>query len=360
MTFPKPNNIVAEKYVAGMSLFKSKLAKIKLSANESALGPSPKAKKEYIKVSKSFARYPDSDGSFLRKTLSNKFKLDRNRIILGSGSDQIFELICKSFLKKGDEVIVPKYSFIIYRIYSKMSGAKVIYSRENNFRVSVKEIIKKVSKKTKIVFLANPNNPTGTYIKKKDLIFLRKKLRSNILLVVDDAYYEYVKQKDYLSALKIFKNYKNVVMTRTFSKIYGLAGLRVGWGYGSREIINALNKVKPPFNVSRPALFAASAAIKDNMWLNKEIKHVNKWNKKMFNEFKRMKIETNKSYSNFLLVNFNRVKINSSKVFKLLAKTGILVRKMDVYGIKNSLRITIGKSDENRKLISKMKKILNV
>ena len=360
MMLPKPNNIVAEKYVAGMSLFKSKLAKIKLSANESALGPSPKAKKEYIKVSKSFARYPDSDGTFLRKTLSNKFKLDRNRIILGSGSDQIFELICKSFLKKGDEVIVPKYSFIIYRIYSKMNGAKVIYSRENNFKVSVNEILNKVSKKTKVVFLANPNNPTGTYIKKKDLLFLRKKLRSNILLVVDDAYYEYVKQKDYLSALKIFKNYKNVVMTRTFSKIYGLAGLRVGWGYGSREIINALNKVKPPFNVSRPALFAASAAIKDSAWLNKEVKHVNKWNKKMFNEFKRLKIETNKSYSNFLLVNFDRVKINSSKVFKLLAKTGILVRKMDVYGIKNSLRITIGKSNENRKLISKLRKILNV
>ena len=360
MMLPKPNNIVAEKYVAGMSLFKSKLAKIKLSANESALGPSPKAKKEYIKVSKSFARYPDSDGTFLRKTLSNKFKLDRNRIILGSGSDQIFELICKSFLKKGDEVIVPKYSFIIYRIYSKMNGAKVIYSRENNFKVSVNEILNKVSKKTKVVFLANPNNPTGTYIKKKDLLFLRKKLRSNILLVVDDAYYEYVKQKDYLSALKIFKNYKNVVMTRTFSKIYGLAGLRVGWGYGSREIINALNKVKPPFNVSRPALFAASAAIKDSAWLNKEVKHVNKWNKKMFNEFKRMKIETNKSYSNFLLVNFDRVKINSQKVFKLLAKTGILVRKMDVYGIKNSLRITIGKSNENRKLISKLRKILNV
>ena len=360
MTFPKPNNIVAEKYVAGMSLFKSKLAKIKLSANESALGPSPRAKKEYINVSKSFARYPDSDGTFLRKTLSNKFKLDRNRIILGSGSDQIFELICKSFLKKGDEVIVPKYSFIIYRIYSKMNGAKVVYSKENNFRVSVNEILKKVSKKTKIVFLANPNNPTGTYIKKNELLLLRKKLRNNILLVVDDAYFEYVKQKDYLSALKIFKNYKNVVMTRTFSKIYGLAGLRVGWGYGSKEIINALNKVKPPFNVSRPALFAASAAVKDSRWLNKEIKHVNKWNKKMFNEFKRMKIETNKSFSNFLLVNFDKVKINSSKVFKLLAKTGILVRKMDVYGIKNSLRITIGKSDENRKLIFKLKKILNV
>ena len=360
MKLPKPNNIQTEKYVAGMSFFKKRLAKIKLSANESALGPSPKAKKEYMKVSSSFARYPDSDGTFLKETLSKKFKLDKNRIILGAGSDQIFELICKAYLKKGDEVIVPKYSFIIYRIYSKMSGAKVIYSKENNFKVSVKDILKKVTRKTKVVFLANPNNPTGTYVSKKDLLILRKKLRSNILLVVDDAYYEYVKQKDYVSALKLFASSKNVVMTRTFSKIYGLAGLRVGWGYGSKEIINVLNKVKPPFNVNKAALFSASAAVKDGAWLNKEIKHVNNWNKKMLNEFKKMKIETNRSHSNFLLVNFNKVKISSSRVFKLLAKEGILVRKMDVYGIKNSLRITIGKSEENRKLISKMKKILNV
>jgi histidinol-phosphate aminotransferase len=151
-----------------------------------------------------------------------------------------------------------------------------------------------------------------------------------------------------------------VVVTRTFSKIYGLAGLRVGWGYGSKEIIDVLNKVKPPFNVNKAALFSASAAVKDGTWLSKEIKHVNNWNKKMFNEFKKMKIETNRSYSNFLLVNFNKVKKSSSNVFKLLAKAGILVRKTDVYGIKNSLRITIGKSEENRKLISKMKKILNV
>ena len=360
MKLPKPNNINAQKYVAGMSFFKKRLARIKLSANESALGPSPKAKKEYIKVSKSFARYPDSDGSYLRESLGNKFKLDKNRIILGAGSDQIFELICKAYLKRGDEVIVPKFSFIIYRIYSRMNGAKIIYSREDNFKVSVQDILKKVTRKTKIVFIANPNNPTGTYVSKKDLLFLRKKLRSNILLVVDDAYFEYVKQKDYSSALKLFSKFKNVVMTRTFSKIYGLAGLRVGWGYASKEIIDVLNKIKPPFNINSAALCAASAAVKDTAWLNKEIKHVNNWNKKMFNEFKKMKIETNKSYSNFLLVNFDKVKINSSKVFKLLAKAGILVRKMDVYGIKNSLRITIGKSEENRKLISKMKKILNV
>ena len=360
MRFPKPNNIVAEKYVAGMSLFKSKLAKIKLSANESALGPSPKARKQYLEVSKNFARYPDSDGTCLRNTLGKKFKIDKNRIILGSGSDQIFELICKSFLKKGDEVIVPKFSFIIYRIYSRMNGAKVIYSKEENFTASVKDIIKKVTKRTKIVFLANPNNPTGTYISKKELLFLRKKLRSNILLVVDDAYFEYVKLKNYSPGLNLFKNYKNVVMTRTFSKIYGLAGLRIGWGYSSKNIINALNKIKPPFNVGRPALFAASAAVRDSVWLNKEIKHVNRWNNIFFKEFEKMGINTNKTYANFVLLNFDKVKINSKKVFNSLANSGILVRRMDPYGIKNSLRVTIGKNNENKKFISKMRNIFNV
>ena len=184
MRLPKPNNIVAEKYVAGMSLFKSKLAKIKLSANESALGPSPRARNNNFlwKFQKNFARYPDSDGTFLRKTLAKKFKIDKNRIILGSGSDQIFELICKSFLKKGDEVIVPKFSFIIYRIYSRMNGAKVIYAKEDNFTASVKDILKKVTRRTKVVFLANPNNPTGTYIPKKELLFFKKKIEKQYFI----------------------------------------------------------------------------------------------------------------------------------------------------------------------------------
>ncbi len=360
MRLPKPNKIISEKYVAGLSLFKGKQSKIKLSANESALGPSPKAIKEYLKVSKNFKRYPDSDGTFLKKILSKKFKLDADRIILGSGSDQIFELICKAFLKKGDEVIVPEYSFIIYRIYSKMCGAKIIYAKENHFTISIENILRKVTSKTKIVFLANPNNPTGTFVTKKQIIKLRKKLRSNILLVVDDAYYEYVKLKNYSPGLNLFKNYKNVVMTRTFSKIYGLAGLRIGWGYSSKNIINALNKIKPPFNVGRPALFAASAAVRDSVWLNKEIKHVNRWNNIFFKEFEKMGINTNKTYANFVLLNFDKVKINSKKVFNSLANSGILVRRMDPYGIKNSLRVTIGKNNENKKFISKMRNIFNV
>ena len=360
MRLPKPNKIVAEKYVTGLSKFRNKAAKVKLSANESALGPSPKAIKEYLRLSKNFKRYPDSEGISLRKTIAKKFKLDLNRIILGSGSDQILELICKAFLRKGDEVIVPKYSFLIYRLYSQMNGAKVLYSKEKNFTISVDEILKMVTKKTKIVFLANPNNPTSTYVDKKKLLFLRKKLRSNILLVVDDAYFEYVKQKDYSSGLQLFSNFKNVIVTRTFSKIYGLAGLRVGWGYGSKEIINSLNQYKPPFNINSPALSAAEAAIKDNVWLNKEIKHVKRWNDKFFKEFEKLNIETNKSFTNFLLINFDKVKKNSSIIFRLLAGAGILVRKMDNYGIKNSLRVTIGKNEENKKLILKLKKVINV
>ena len=358
MSLPKPNKINAEKYVAGLSLFKQKAAKIKLSANESALGPSPKAIKEFNKVAKNLKRYPDSDGIFLKNVLAKKFKLDSKRIILGSGSDQIFELICKAFLNKNDEVIVPEYSFIIYRIYSKIYGAKIKFAKEKNFTISINNILSKVTKKTKIVFLANPNNPTGTIIYKKELLQLRKKLRSNILLVVDDAYYEYVKDKNYSSGIKLFSNSKNVIVTRTFSKIYGLAGLRIGWGYGSKNLIYALNQIKPPFNINRAALFAAAKSIKDSKWLNKEIKHVNKWTKIFYRNFKKLGIDTNFSYGNFLLVKFDKIRKNSKQIFLRLAKNGILVRKMDVYKIKNSLRITIGNSLENKKFIKVIRKVI--
>jgi histidinol-phosphate aminotransferase len=360
MKLPKAKILLAEKYVAGLSLFKQKFAKIKLSANESALGPSPKAIKEYIKVSKNFKRYPDADGTFLRKIIANKFKLNQSRIILGNGSDQIFELICKAFLDKGDEVIVPQYSFIIYRIYSKLNSAKVIYAPENQFTSSVNNILACVTSKTKIVFIANPNNPTGTYIVKKEILRLRKKLRSNILLVVDDAYFEYMNFKDYESGLELFSKFKNVVVTRTFSKIYGLAGLRIGWGYASKNIVDSLYEIKPPFNVNRPALFAASVAINDTVWLNKEIRHVKKWSKFFYDAFKELNIHTNRASVNFALINFDKVRKTSKQVFYALAKTGILLRQMDVYGIKNSLRVTVGNSKENLKLITELKKILNV
>ena len=360
MKLPKPRKIIAEKYVAGLSLFKSRRSPIKLSANESALGPSPKAVKSYSSIGKSFVRYPDSDGTYFRKVLAKKFKLKRDRIILGSGSDQIFELVCKLFINKGDEVIVPEYSFIIYRIYSRMFGAKVRYAKEENFAPSINSIMNCVSKKTKIVFLANPNNPTGTYLNKSEVLKLRKKLRSDILLVIDDAYFEYINDPDYASGIDLFSKSENVIITRTFSKIYGLAGLRIGWGYGPKKIIKKLYEIKPPFNVSRPALFAATQAVLDTKWLNKAIEHNNYWAEKIFNVIDEIGIATNRTNVNFFLLNFNYVNQSAAKVFNKLANSGILVRQMDVYGIKNSLRVTIGNSKENKKFISVLRKIFNV
>ena len=360
MKLPRPRKIIAEKYVAGLSLFKSIRSPIKLSANESALGPSPKAVKSYNSIGKGFVRYPDSDGTFFRKVLGKKFRLDRNRIILGSGSDQIFELVCKLFLNKGDEVVVTQYSFIIYRIYSRMCGATVKFAKEENFKPSVQSILDCVNRKTKIVFLANPNNPTGTYLDRNEMLELRKKLRSDILLVVDDAYCEFIEDPNFVSGMELFSKSKNVLITRTFSKIYGLAGLRIGWGYSSKAIIQKLYEIKPPFNVSRPALFAATQAVQDISWLNKAIKHNNYWSEKIFEVIDEIGIATNKTNVNFFLLNFDFVEKSSSQVFNKLANSGILVRQMNVYGIKNSLRVTIGNSNENKKFITTLRKIFNV
>ena len=360
MKLPKPRKIIAEKYVAGLSLFKSRRSPIKLSANESALGPSPKAVKAYNSIGKSFVRYPDSDGTFFRKVLGKKFHLDSNRIILGSGSDQIFELVCKLFLNKGDEIVVTQYSFIIYRIYSRMCGATVKFAKEENFTSSVQSILDCVSRKTKIVFLANPNNPTGTYLDRNEMLELRKKLRNDILLVVDDAYCEFIEDPNFASGIELFSKSKNVLITRTFSKIYGLAGLRIGWGYSSKAIIQKLYEIKPPFNVSKPALFAATQAVQDTNWLNKAIKHNNYWSEKIFDVIDEIGIATNKTNVNFFLLNFDFVDKPSSQVFNKLANSGILVRKMDVYSIKNSLRVTIGNNYENKKFITILRKIFNV
>ena len=358
MNFPRPKKINAEKYVAGLSLFKQKVAKIKLSANESALGPSPKAIKEFNKVAKNLKRYPDSDGIFLRQILAKKFRLDPKRIILGSGSDQIFELICKAFLNKNDEVVVPEFSFIIYRIYSKIYGAKIKYAKEKNFKISINNILSKVTKKTKIVFLANPNNPTGTIISKKELLRLRRKLRSNILLVVDDAYFEFMNQDDFISGLELFKDEPNVMITRTFSKIYGLAGLRVGWGYSSKEIIDAMYQIKPPFNVNSAALSASSEAINDNEWTLKAIEHNTFWTKKIYDVLEKNNVVINKPSANFFLMNFDKTKISSDEAFDKLANERLILRKMSQYKIPNCLRLTIGNNQENEHFIKTINNIL--
>jgi len=356
MTLLKFNKISFESYKPGKSrLFRLKNV-IKLSANESALGVSPKVGKE-INKKINFSKYPDSKSNNLRLNISKKFNCEFAKIICGAGSDEIIQIICQLFLKQKDEVIVPQYSFLMYRIYSKIVGAKVLYAKENNFKISVSEILNKVSKKTKIVFLANPNNPTGTYLKKNELLKLRKKLRSNILLVVDDAYDEYMKKKDYASGLKLFKKNENVIILRTFSKIYGLASLRIGWGYGPKKIIDAMNIIKPPFNVNMAAQLAAVAALNDKSFINKSVKHNLIWANKIKKFLNKLNIITNEVTANFLLLNFSKCKYSANYIKKKLENNGIILRSMQTYKINNALRLTIGSSSANNKLIRILNKI---
>ena len=358
MTLPKPRNINVDKYIGGLSKFKKIDNPIKLSANESALGASPKAINAFTNEKDKILKYPESDSNSLRDAVSKKFSIDPSRIICGAGSDQIFDLVCKLFLGPEDEVICSEFGFIMHKIYASLYGAKIILAKEKNYRASVDEIIKKVTEKTKIVFIANPNNPTGTYLSKNEMLSLREKLRSNILLVVDDAYFEFINTDDFFSGLDLFKEKPNVLITRTFSKIYGLAGLRIGWGYSSKEIIDAIYQIKPPFNVSRPALSSAIEAIKDNEWTAKAIEHNTLWAKKIFTALEEKKIIVNKPTANFFLLNFDKAKINSEEVFEKLANNRLILRKMTQYKIPNSLRLTIGDNLANEYFIKTIKDIL--
>ena len=354
MNVPNFRKIDLITYKPGRSLLSSKKEVIKLSANESALGAGERVRNILKNRNNNISKYPDSKFKRLIETISKKFNLNKEKIICGAGSDEIIQMICTLFLNKGDEVVVPQYSFLMYRIYAKIVGAKVKFSKEVNFKVSVDEVLKKVGRNTKIVFIANPNNPTGTYLTKKELLKLRKKLNKKILLVVDDAYFEYMMNKDYSPGLNIFKNFSNVFILRTFSKIHGLAALRVGWGYGDKKIINELYKIKPPFNVNKFAQDCAVEALYDNKHIKNSIKHNTYWCKKIKSELQKYDITTNEVTANFFLLNFKNCKFSSNFISRKLENRGIILREMYAYGIKNCLRLTIGNVKENKFFLKQM------
>ena len=357
MTQLKFRKINIESYRPGKSTLGKIKNLIKLSANESALGVSSRVKKLNLK-NINIEKYPDSKCKALRTQIAKNFRCDFNKIICGSGSDEIIQMICQLFLNKNDEVILPKYSFLMYRIYAKIVGAKIIFSKEKNFKICVDDIISKTSNKTKIVFLANPNNPTGTYLNFKELKNLRKKLNKKILLVIDDAYFEYMTQKDYVSGLKLFKNNNNVFILRTFSKVYGLASLRVGWGYGSKKIIDELYKIKPPFNVNKIAQLSAIESLKDYKFIKKSVQHNLNWSAKIKKFLENKNIKTNKIAANFFLLDFDSCKKSAKYVAKKLENKGIILRSMENYKMKNKLRMTIGSTAQNIKFIKEIKNIL--
>ncbi len=360
MTTLRFKNFDIEAYKPGKSSVKKLKKIIKLSANESALGVSPKVRKIISNRKLNFSRYPDGKSEKLRHQISKKFKCDKNKIICGAGSDEIIQMLCQLFLKPTDEVVLPQFSFLMYRIYAKIVGAKVIFAKEKNYKVSILEILKKVTKKTKIVFIANPNNPTGTYLNKFELIKLRKKLRKNILLVVDDAYFEYMKNIDYKSGLDLFKNKNNVFILRTFSKIYGLSSLRVGWGYGDKKIIDGLNIIKPPFNVNEVAQEAALESLKDKKFISRAIEHNITYAKKLKFFLNKYNISSNNISANFLLLDFAKCKVRAKYFYEKLKSKGIILRSVDnSYKIKNMLRLTIGSRTDCLKFISAVESIFN-
>ena len=360
MITPSFKKFKIEPYKPGKSKVKKLKNAIKLSANESALGMSPKAKKIISNKNLTLDRYPDGKSQDLKKAISKKYKCDLNKIICGAGSDEVIQMLCQLYLNPKDEVVVPEYSFLMYRIYAKIVGANVIFAKEKKFKISVTEIIKKVTKKTKIVFIANPNNPTGTFLTKKELIKLRKKLKKNVLLVIDDAYFEYMKNLNYASGLNLFKNKENVFILRTFSKIYGLSSLRVGWGYGAKRIIDALNIIKPPFNVNEVAQKAAVESLRDNKFILRSVKHNIFYARKLKFFLQKYGITSNEVSANFLLLNFKKCKFKAKNFNNKLKSKGIILRSTeDGYKIKNMLRLSIGSKKDNLKFMSAVKSIFN-
>ena len=330
---------------------------IKLSSNETPLGTPAKALKE-LRKSFSASRYPDGSSNVLREALAKQHKVNMNNIICGNGSDEVLSLFAHCFSGPGDEVLYSRHGFLVYPIAIKAAGSKPISVPEKNYKANVDAIIKKASAKTKICFIANPNNPTGTYLTRNELVKLREKLPKKCLLVIDSAYAEYVEKDDYSNGLDIAKNYNNVACTRTFSKIYGLASLRIGWAYSSKEIIEFMNRVRLPFNVNTLAQKAAIEAIKDEKFINKAKSHNNKWKPFIENELINMGLEIVPGVANFVLLKLKNEK-QANACYSYLEKNNIYVRKVSEYGLPSFLRITVGLKNENIMLCKTIFNFLN-
>ena len=353
---PKPNILNISPYVGGDSKISGLKQIIKLSSNEGALGPSPKAMEAFNKEAKNLHRYPDSSAAKLREAIAETYGLDPDRIVCGSGSDELIDLLARAYSGPGDEVIHTEHGFLMYSIAAKGAGAKPISVPEKNLRGDVDSLIKRAGKDTKILYLANPNNPTGTYLADTDIRRLRDGLPDHVLLVIDSAYAEYVTRNDYKDGKQLVEDFNNVVMTRTFSKIFALGGIRLGWAYCPREVADVLNRLRGPFNVSSPAMAAGIAAIRDIAFTDEVRTHMEKWYKWTKENLIELGLEVPSQVGNFLLVRFpDDPDQNAEATNEFFRTRGIIVRRMTEYSLPECLRITIGKQDEMQKLLITLK-----
>ena len=343
-------------YKGGKSSISGKNNIIKLSSNESSYGPSPKVL-EKINLQETLSnshRYPNIDGAKLRDKLASINNLNANQIVLGCGSDETLLFTALAFCQDGDEIIHAQHGFEMYSIITKIVGAtSKLVKEDENFKVTVTSILDEVTPSTKIIYLANPNNPTGTYLTRNQIIDILDKLPKSIILVLDGAYAEYVTKEDYDSSFSLVDQFENVIITRTFSKAYGLAGIRLGWCYSSEKVASILNKVKGPFNTQSLSQEMAIIALDDKEYLSKVIKS-NRDTKSWFeSELEKIKIKTRPSEGNFSFVEMSDEE--AKKIFAHLANSGIIVRQLDSYGLPNCLRITIGTREEMEATINSLK-----
>ncbi|MDX2083130.1 MAG: histidinol-phosphate transaminase [Rickettsiales bacterium] len=347
----------AHKYLYEIESYKPGKAKIgessaiKLSSNENALGSSPKAIEAYKNHINDIVRYADGSCTNLRNALAKKNNIDAERIVCGAGSDEILAFLTSAFAGVDDEIIYSEYGFLMYPISAKRVGAKAIKVKEKNLKADIESIIAAITPKTKIIFIANPNNPTGSYLNKSEIEKLIKGTPKNILIVLDHAYEEFVELPDYPNAIELVNQNENVVVTRTFSKIYGLASLRIGWCYSSLEIAEILNKIRGPFNVGGPAQIGAIAALQDEEFFIKSKNHNSKWLKIFFEKLVQNKnIIAHPSVANFILLDFGSLE-NCKKANQKFLNNGVILREMQAYGLENCLRMTIGNEEENLRVL---------
>lgn len=355
MTLPQPRPGVMDitLYVGGKSRIQGVNRVIKLSSNEAALGPSPKAIAAYHGREAVLHRYPAGDAVELRSAIAEVHGIDADRVICGAGSDEILGLLCRAYAGPGDEVIHTAHGFLMYGIYALSVGATPVVVPERNLTADVSAILGAVTPRTKLVFLANPNNPTGTYLPKAAIEGLRASLREDIVLVLDAAYAEFMDEPDYDNGLSLCESTPNTVVTHTFSKIYGLGALRLGWGYGPKAIIDALERLRSPFNVSAPAQAAGVAAVRDREHVAKAKAHNTKWMKILLQRLRGLGLEIVGESGNFVLALFNgKNGKTAAAADAFLQSRGIIARRVENYGLPDHLRISIGADDEMELLLA--------
>ncbi len=342
---PRPGILKIAPYVPGKDSVDGKEPIAKLSSNESALGPSPKAMTAYAKAAAELHRYPDGGAEKLRMAIARYHGIDANRIVCGTGSDELLNLLIRAYLGPGDELLYSEHGFLMYPINALGVGATPIAASEKDYRADVDAMLAKVTNRTRVVAIVNPNNPTGSYLTKDEVRRLHAGLPKNVLLLIDAAYAEYVSRNDYESGLELVDQAENVVMTRTFSKIYGLGGLRVGWMYGPAAVVDVINRLRQPFNVNFAAQSAAIVALEDIAHTDASRTSNDIWLPWLSTELKKLGLKPLPSVANFIAVGFGS-KERAVAANDWLMKDGLIPRMIAGYGMPEFLRITIGTEKE--------------